>query len=159
MNGIKHAHHVKAEMGYGFNISSNPRTAYKPDNPLSDAFEKWLSRTPKKELDYTNDEEEPHYERALDIIGQLPEMEKISSNDIQTVLLPYQNDPRIRNTGLFLSACYNLSERPLLVWDLEIDERIDWIGYKLDRRKGLLLKADSRMDRCHQGSSLCLQDH
>ncbi len=139
---------------YGFK-EPRGRVVDRPDDPLYHAFGEWLKGTPES-IDFLINERKPEncYSKALELIGRIVGLKERTTEDIQVVLLQYQDDPKIRYGGLFLSAYYNLIDQKDLVWDLDIDERIDWIGYRLDRGKRLALKADSGDWIGHQSNGL-----
>ncbi len=124
---------------YGFK-EPRSRVIERPDDPLYHAFGEWLKEVPG-EIEYDN--QEPHYQRALEALKGIDGIKPKTPADLNPILLAHQDYDNIRNAGLFLSAFYNSIDQTDLVWDLDIDERINWIGYKLDRGKRLVLKADS----------------
>lgn len=110
-----------------------PKRKYaKPDTGLALTFEKWLARLPgEKETMYEND----LYNNAR----LRTRTRAFSIDDVHSLLIRYQDHPRIKDAGLFISACYNYLPDKVITYDLdEVSPNI--LGYRLARDKILINK-------------------
>ncbi len=124
---------------YGFKEPRN-RAIQRPDDPLYRAFEHWLDEMWNKSPSH---QALDLYEEACEEIRKVNGIRERGSSDINAMAVSYQTHPKMREAGLFLSACYNLIGQTDLVWDAETDTKIDWVGYCLHETKRLVLLADT----------------
>jgi hypothetical protein len=63
---------------------------------------------------------------------------KPTVDEAHSALIAYQHHPKIRYAGLFVSALYNLVQDKIIVFDVDLDVDINYLGYKLDWEKVLV---------------------
>lgn len=128
----------KDALAYKFTPSGHgapvPEKKYRVDaksTKLSRAFETWLGEVPEG---YVHDEE--YYERAEQLIGDL----KPSLDEAYSLLVQHQDNPRINASGLFISAIYNRLPDGEIVFNLELANPPNYLGYMLAKGKVLINK-------------------
>ncbi len=132
---------------YGFN-EPRSRLVQRPDNPLCKAMEKWLDNLPTDDLpgmlyyDKTNKGEKAvqrFYVTAITALQGLPET---SIGELHAAALCFKGHPKAKAIGLFLSAGYNVSPERDIEFDMDMDTRLDFLGYRLGKGKKLYVRAD-----------------
>lgn len=118
------------KMGYGFSPPTSRKEEYtQPPNKLMDVFFEWLENEPEENLQWDEKKREESYRRTIRLIQE--NNLKPTSTEANSLLAVHRvKTIKDRLAGLFLSACYNLSDEDLIVFDVADEERIDFIGYK-----------------------------
>jgi len=115
------------------------KTYSMPDRKLQLAFEEWL------EGDYL------FYNHAMTAVESLD----VSIEETHGLLIQYQDHPRVRYAGLFLSAVYNHHPDEHIIYDIETTP-LDLIGYKLAKHKTLTLNTPSGNDTGRLSSGIVI---
>jgi len=120
-----------------------PKRKYeKPQNKLKEAYEKWLKLNDYSNYDEVSDNVTPCYESALQLTRKL----EFSLADVHGLLLEYMDNLKPHLAGLFASALYRRVPEKEITFDLPIEQRLDFIGFKLPKDKTLISKIPTRQD-------------
>jgi hypothetical protein len=111
----------------GLKVKTERRECVKVENKLYKVFEKWLDEF--SEL-YDG------YDEGVEMIKNIKP--KPTIDEVHSALIAYEDHPNIKHAGLLLSAVYNLVDDKIIVFDVDLDVPIDFLGYKLDKRKVLV---------------------
>ena len=143
-NGIIVPETGVVKMGYGFSPGAGRRAYSDRNDPLYDAFGKWLDFA-EKALDDKNgpvDRNPGLRKEAGKLIYQIRGFRKITSSQINSVLSEYKSDERISKCKNFLRVLYNTIEEENLVFDVEGDFAVMGVGEGLKAGKKLLILSD-----------------
>jgi len=110
------------------------RNYAKADTKLRQIFETWLNGDYIVNHTYHADEMLEDAQRMLKGIKATPE-------ELHALLIPYQDHPRFKLTGLFLTGFYNVCRENEIHFDVPLEEEIDHVGYRLAENKILINKA------------------
>jgi len=112
------------------------KTYSMPDRKLQLKFEEWLEKAAPEKISNHYD---GLYQAAVDTISDL----EASIDEVHSLLIQYQDHPRIVVAGSFLSAVYNQQPDNTIVYDVETTIPINYIGCRLTEHKTLILNAQS----------------
>lgn len=134
----------------GHSAPERARAYPKPDTRLVKAFSTWLDRVPK-ELD-GNDDDLKYYNLAHNLVKTFAKGagKKSLLDEAHALLVVYQDHPKIASSGLFLSALYNSLRDEEIVFDLELDDAPEWLGYRLAEGKVLINRGKIGDEACRQ---------
>jgi formylmethanofuran dehydrogenase subunit C len=110
------------------------RDYIKNESKLYGVFEKWLHEL------YLNPSfgyyraQVYNYNKAIEMIKNI----KPTIDEAHSALIFHEDHPRIKYAGLFLSAVYNLVEDKTIVFDVNLDVDINYLGYRLEKGKILV---------------------
>lgn len=140
--------HGNVKMGYGFTAGPRMKTYSDRNDPLHDAFEKYLCLANDANLEdrFFRHIEMDEYlrKKACKLLRGVKNLRKITSTDINALLTKYSSDERVAKARLFLRVLYNTIDEENLVFDAETEHVIDGgIGEKLRRGKNLLVLSDT----------------
>ena len=131
---------------YGFSRGRSRREVLRPDDPLYRAFEKWLEGAPETVPRYLYDSGKREvgdlYRSARRVLSKI-DLSGKSPEEINSVLMSFRNDKRLANAGLFLTAAYNKLDQKDIVFDLNIDQPVSYVGFRLGKGRSLVLKSDT----------------
>jgi hypothetical protein len=120
----------------GHNLKMERRDYIKTESKLSklyEVFEKWLYEFDYNEWNYLNYSDKS-YNKAVKMIKDI----KPTIYEAHSALIAYQDHPKIRYAGLFVSAVYNLVQDKTIVFDVDLDVDINCLGYRLEKGKILV---------------------
>lgn len=101
-----------------------------PDKRLAEAFDKWKSE-PTKPLNY--------YKRALNYTKGI----EASVEEAHALLYARQDDPKIYDSGIFISAIYNKSGAKEIIFDMDLETNVNFLAYNLRKDKTFINCSDS----------------
>jgi hypothetical protein len=113
----------------GLKVKTERRECVKVENELYKVFKKWLD-----EFKYDVWWEEKNYEKAVNMLKNI----KPTIDEAHSALIAYEDHSNIKYAGLFVSAVYNLVEDKIIVFDVDLDVDINYLGYKLGKGKILV---------------------
>jgi hypothetical protein len=117
----------------GHNLKMERKDYIKTESKLYKVFEKWLYEFDYNEWNYLNYSDES-YNKAVKMIKDI----KPTIYEAHSALIAYQDHPKIRYAGLFVSAVYNLVQDKTIVFDVDLDVDINCFGYRLEKGKTLV---------------------
>jgi len=95
------------------------------------AFVKWLDAVPRMD-----ENEEFEYKRAQTLLTK----KSYSIEDVNALLLNSQGHPNFEKSGLFISAMLNKLKEKTIIFDLSLDTKIEYLGYRLSKDRILISK-------------------
>lgn len=115
----------------------NKRKYEKPESRLIEVFENWFRELPSagKILDEVLEKRE--YDKAVEMTKEI----RPTFADANALLLAYQDRPKIKSAGLFVSALYNRVKERELLFDLDLPTPVNYLGFKLPKDKVLINKS------------------
>ena len=151
MTGLKSAE--AGQLGYGFTPPASRRPYSEGHgNKIDYLLEAWLDMTPLDEMSNSvnggsgralPDVVDHLYKNILNLLKGLDGIDRIPKEDGEKAVIQNQRHPRIKNAGLFLSAFYDAIGLNEIVFDLETETPLDYLGYKLPEGRTLILKTDT----------------
>jgi hypothetical protein len=117
----------------GHNLKMERKDYIKTESKLYKVFEKWLYEFDYKEWNYLIYSDES-YNKAVKMIKDI----KPTIYEAHSALIAYQDHPKIKYAGLFVSAVYNLVQDKTIVFDVNLDVDINCLGYRLEKGKILV---------------------
>ncbi len=121
----------------GFEQPEGSRKNYvKPRAELQEAFDKWVDGLPNYSL-ALDDDSEKEYKKACELVQSIGEIPYREANSLLAGFKPKTYGQS--GVGLFISACYNQSPEPVIIFDVDAPE-INLIGYGLEENKILVNK-------------------
>ena len=113
----------------GHNTPDQKRNYPEPDPRLRKAFKEWF-----EEVEDINYFPPNLYNLALELIENL----EPNISEAHSLLVAYQDHPKIYWAGYFLSAIYNRSPEKEIVFDLDLENPPHGLGYRLPKGKRLV---------------------
>lgn len=113
-----------------------PKRKYETPNKLKEAYEKWLTLNNYANHDEVSDNQKKCFDNALELTKKL----EFRLSDVNALLLEYIDDLKPHLTGLFASALYQRIPEKEIIFDLQIEQALDFVGFALPKDKTLISK-------------------
>jgi len=126
----------------GHDSPQDRRNYVKPSDELVEAFKEWLD----KPFEYGRN----MHQKATDLLADL---EGMSLEEINSLPLLFENNPRTQDAGIFITVAYGNLETDELVYDAQVPIR--FVGFQLKGKK-LLIRSDTHRATGLESDSLII---
>jgi len=137
--------------GAGHEEPEGKRKYEKPNRRLAAIFEEWLKAAEMDMLDRDENSREPPTATSYirDKLAGCP----CTVAEAHGLLIKYQDHPKIKEAGTFLTLIYNRAKDKVIIFDVDIGARINSLGHELAKGKCLVNKSNvgEHFGSCSEG--------
>lgn len=124
---------------YGLGSPRDESSPPSPDNPLRNAFERWMSALERTETD--------RYEQLFEDAQRLVAGLRPDAQEAEALIASREDHPHIREAGLFLSACHAYSPDRCMAYRGSFDAKLTYVGFRLPRDAALVIGPGTRVSQ------------
>ena len=148
------AENLSTRAGYGLTPGRRKNDYVEgPKSRLENLFEYWLDVCPVEDIEISVNEGispavcfgvlDPIYDAIVGELAKINGIKDMKEDDFAHLIVKNRGHHRIKQAGLFLSACYNTIDKQEVTFEIETDDLLDYLGYRLPADKTLLIKSDA----------------